>query len=156
MRFCCHLLHLRRLNPRRVFQTPILNLDFPNPKLLNLPRHRHRKRLHESNILRHLEVCDPTPAELPDLLLCRRLFQPDPSRNRLAESYIGEPHHLHFRNLRMRVQKLFDLSRLDIFTGPYDHVLPSPRNPEAFVNIDCRQIPGVQPSVLVDRPASRF
>src|ERR1700682_4448274 len=79
---------LCRLYPRCLLQPPRLNLLVPNLELLNLPRHRHRKRLHEPYVLRNLEMRDLPLAILANLFFARHFLQPYPGTHRLPQLHV--------------------------------------------------------------------
>src|SRR5580658_3357158 len=85
-----------RFDSFRLLQPTPLDLDLPNPVLLDLPRHRHREFVHQADVLRDLEMRDLSAAVLANLIFGRRLarFQTDPRRHRLPEFRIRQSHHL--------------------------------------------------------------
>ena len=79
-----------------------------------------------------------------------------PSRNliqagdALAEPLVGKPEYVHVGNVRMRVQVLLDLARVDVLPAPDDHLLRPARDAEAPIVTHGRQVARAEPSVPVD------
>ena len=83
-----------------------------DPEFLDLARDRHRERIDEADVARHLVVRDSPLAEGAHLLLVQRLPRPgdDPGAQLLAVLAVRHVHHLHVLHLRHAVQEL-DLAR---------------------------------------------
>src|SRR5471030_190961 len=63
---------------------------------------------------------------------------------------VGYADHLHVKNARAGIQKLFDLPRVKVFTAADDHILDSPDNVDIAVRIHRGEIARVHPAFGVD------
>src|SRR4051795_6630159 len=52
----------------------------------------------------------------------------------------------------MRVQELFDLTRIHVFAAANDHVFDAPDDVDVALVVHRGQVPGVHPARRVDRP----
>src|SRR5262249_22630316 len=94
---------LRCFDLRRDPKTALLDLDFTHTVFLNFSGHRHRKRIHEPDVLWNFVVRNPLAAKLANLIFSGTVLQADPSRNGFAQLCIGNTEHLNVSDARMRI-----------------------------------------------------
>src|SRR4029077_15539291 len=94
-------------------------------ELLDLAGDRRRKAVDELDVARDLVMGDLAPAEGADLFGARGLAvaQTNPGAQFLAIARVGDADHLHILDLRMAVEELLDLARVDVFAAADHHVL---------------------------------
>src|SRR5262249_25325042 len=99
-------------------------------EFLNRAGHRHREAVNKFDIARHFVMGDLAVAEGADLFRGRALAvaQAYPGAELLAIAGIGDADHLHVLYLRMAVEKLLDLARVDILAAADHHVLDPPND----------------------------
>src|SRR5262249_27073733 len=106
---------LRERTPDRL-ESQLGDRDLPHPVLLDFPCDRHRKLGRESDVARNLVGRDLAPAEIADLVFCRRppVVQPDPGTDFLAILRVRDADHLNVRDHGVGMKKFFDLARVDV------------------------------------------
>ena len=79
---------------------------------------------------RHLEMCDLIGAIVLDVLFSQSMacVQLNPGTDFFAHLRISNTEDLYFRYRRMLIKKLFDFSRVNIFTAADDHIFNTPDN----------------------------
>src|SRR5574337_62687 len=124
-----------------------------NLELLELAGHRHREAAHELDVARHLVVRDLTLAERAHLVFGELLagLGDDPRAQLFAEARVRPADPLHVLHLRVPVQELLDLARVDVLAAADHHVLDAADDVDVALGVHRREIAGVQPAVLVDR-----
>ena len=130
----------------------LLDRLFAHHELLDLAGDGHRELRHELDVARDLVVGDLALAEGADLLVGRGLagMQLDPGADRLAEARVGHANHLHVQHLRMPVEELLDLARIDVLAAADDHVLEAADDVDVALLVHRREVAGVHPAGLVD------
>ncbi len=68
------------------------------------------------------------------------IIEPDPSAKFFAHSLIGNADDLSFQHVLMTVKNFLDLTRVQIFTAPNDHVFNPAHDLRVTVGIDHRLI----------------
>src|SRR4029077_11820361 len=68
----------------------------------------------------------------------------------------GNPDHLHVRDIRVAVQELFDLARIDVLAAADDHVLDPADDVDVTVRVHRGQVAGVHPAGGIDGLARRL
>src|ERR1700730_15259652 len=109
-------------------QTQLFDHLLAHQKFLDLAGDRHWKAVDEFDMARHLVVRDLPLAKGPDLLRGRGLSgaQADPGAELLTIARVGHTDHLHILDLRMAVEELLDLARINILAAADHHVLDPP------------------------------
>src|SRR5260370_15598376 len=74
-----------------------------------------------------------------------------PRRNFFSILCAGDAHNLDFTDSRTRVEKLLDLSRVNVFASPDDHVFHAPSDAAVAILAHNSDVSSVQPAVAVDR-----
>src|SRR4051794_12067515 len=94
-------------------------------ELLDLPGDRHRELVDDDHVARHLVVGDLALAVLPhNVRVERTALAGDHERGELlTEALVGHPHDLHVGDVRVAVEELLDLPRVDVLAAADDHVL---------------------------------
>src|SRR6266849_5234031 len=85
--------------------------------LADLAAHRHRERVDLAHVPGNLVVRELVAAELGDLLLGDRpgrIAQHDAGEDLLSETFVGNPDDLDVGDLRVRVEELLYLARVDV------------------------------------------
>src|SRR5438093_782375 len=128
-------------------QTQFLDHDFSHSKFLNLAGDRHRKFADDLDVARNLEGCDVSFTKRLNFRCGKHhvRFQFDPSSHLFAVLRAGNSDDLDFADSRAGVQKLFDLTRIDVFAAPDDHVFDTARYPAIAVFAHDGDIAGMQP-----------
>ena len=105
-------------------QSIFLDGALTHDEFLYLARYRHGEIIHELDIVRNLEVCDPTTAVFLDLIGIRRysVMELDPGCNLLAEFPIRDAEHGDVADLVIPEQEFLDFPRINIFSAADDHV----------------------------------
>src|SRR4051812_1283159 len=124
------------------------DFKFADLVFLNLPGESGRKFIHKANVLGNLVVSNLSLAPVADLrfVSLQSWTEPDPGNYDLAQALIRNPDNLHFANLWIAVEKLFDLSRIDVLSTSNDHVARTTRNVKTTVRSHHSQIARVQPA----------
>src|SRR5215472_12771453 len=96
---------LGRLDLGSVFQSQLVGGDSAHLEFLDLAGDCHRKGIDESDVAGYLELRDPAPAEVLDIILgqLRSLLQLDPGNNLFPILTIGHADHLHIADARTGV-----------------------------------------------------
>src|SRR5918992_5527012 len=118
---------------------------------LDLAARRHRVLLDEIHVLGDLVVGDVLAAVLLDVLVGQRgiVLLYDGGGYPLAVLLVGDDVDLDVGDLGVSVEKLLDLTRVDVLATANDHVLRPPGYLDVPVLVHSRQVPGVQPALLV-------
>src|SRR5579884_2940528 len=97
-------------------------------------------------------------AELADLLRGGLLagFELDPGHDLLAILGVRHANHLHIADLRVRVEKLFDLAGIDVLAAANDHILDAPDDVDIALLVHGGQVSGMHPARTVDSLSGRF
>ena len=74
-----------------------------------------------------------------------------PGADLLAELRVGDAEHLHVDDLRMAVEELLDLARIDVLAAADHHVLDAADDGAIALVVDGREVAGVHPAGAVDR-----
>src|SRR5215468_10705081 len=91
--------------------------DLAHLDLADLPGDRHREGVHHLDVPRDLVVGQLAVAELPQRLdgeRGRAVAQPDPYHRLLAEAGIRDADRLGVHDVRVGVEELLDLARVDV------------------------------------------
>ena len=75
----------------------------------------------------------------------------DPGADRLAIARIGHADHLDVLHLRVAIEELFDLARIDVLAAANDHVLEAAHDVDVALLVHGREVAGTHPAGLVDR-----
>src|SRR5436190_1854971 len=134
-------------------QAELLYHLLAHQELLDLAGHRRRKAVDELDIARDLVMGDLALAEGADLLGARRLAvaQANPSAELLAVAWVGDADDLNVLDLRVAVEELLDLARIDVLAAADHHVLDPADDLHVPVLAHRRQIARVHPAGLIDR-----
>ena len=126
--------------------------------LLRLAGDGHREFIGDVYVTRDLEVRDPAPTEVSDVLLRQRcaVTDPDPRHDFFAQASVGYADHLDVEDGRMCVQELLDLAWGDVLAAPDDHVLEPAYDLYVTPLIHLRQVACVHPTGGVDRFGGAF
>src|SRR5262249_19989295 len=121
-------------------------------ELLNLSGDCHWKLCSETDVMRNLVCRDLTTAIIANLIGCRMLSlaKPDPGANLFAVLSIGHANHLYVDDLRVCVQKFFDLPRINVFAAANDHVFETPHDVDVTILAHNRKIACMHPAGGVD------
>src|SRR3984893_19111697 len=136
-------------------QTQLFDHLLAHQEFLDLAGDRHWKAIDEFNIARHLVMRDLALAKGPDFLGGRGLaiVQADPGAELLAIPRVGHTDHLHILDLRVAVEKLLDLARIDVLAAADHHVLDPPDDVAVALGVYGREIAGLHPAGRIDRLA---
>ena len=80
--------------------------------------------------------------------------QDHPCQEFFAVRGIGHTHHLNIANCGVRVEELFDLTRVNVFATANDHVLNAAGDIQVAVLVHDRQVARMHPPSVVDRFSS--
>src|SRR5205807_7869159 len=94
-------------------------------------------------------------AEGADLFGARRLAvaQTNPGAELLAVARVGDADDLNVLDLRVAVEELLDLARIDVLAAADHHVLDPADDVAIALRVDRREVAGVHPARRVDRLA---
>src|SRR6516225_8497132 len=84
------------------------------------------------------------------------VVQAHPGAQLLAIALVGDADHLHILNLRVAIEELLDLARIDVLAAADHHVLNPPDDVAIALLVDRREIASVHPTRRVDRLAGLF
>src|SRR5262249_54972870 len=136
----------------------LTNRDFPHFEFLDLAGDGHRKRIHESDIAGYFEVRDPAPTEVLDILvreLCS-LLQFHPGHHFFAILVVRDADYLHIADTRTVIEKLLDLTRIDILSTADNHVFNTTGDAAVAVFVHNSEVSAVQPAIQVEDAAGGF
>src|SRR5436190_13251376 len=136
-------------------QAELLYHLLAHQELLDLAGHRRRKAVDELDVARDLVMGDLSLAEGADLLGARRLAvaQANPGAELLAVARVGDADDLHILDLRVAVEELFDLARIDVLAAADHHVLDPADDVAIALRVDRCEVAGVHPAGRVNRLA---
>src|SRR5215212_1052573 len=149
----------------RVCQSPLRRLDFggflqavslygglAQPVLLDLATRRHRVLIYEVHVEGDLEAGYVLLAILFEVFFGEagvRLLLYYYGGDLFAVLLVRDAVYLHVGDVRVGVEELLDLARVDVLAAPDDHVLRPARDPNVPVLVHDRQVACVQPAVVV-------
>src|SRR6202045_896341 len=79
--------------------------------------------------------------------------QPNPGAKLFAVARVGHADHLHILDLRVAVEELLDLARIDVLAAADHHVLDPPDDVAVALGVYGREIAGPHPAGRIDRLA---
>src|SRR5579872_4858570 len=105
-------------------KTQLQDHPLTNDELLDLSRNSQRELFDEADVARDLVVCDTPSTESEDVLFGTALTgsEADPRAELFAHFSIGHTYHLHVRHFGVSVEKLLNLSWIDVLSAPDHHV----------------------------------
>ncbi len=135
----------------RPLQPELLLDHVAHDELLHLAGHGHRKLGDELDVARDLVVGDLSLAEGTHLLRGQRLagLDANPGAQLLAIAVVGDAEHLGVLDLRMLVEILLDLARIEVLAAADHHVLDAADDVAVALVVDGGEIAGVHPAAVV-------
>src|SRR6266446_2951208 len=125
---------------------------FAHEELLNLARHSHGEFVHELDVAWNFVVGDLALTKRPDVFRGRRGVRTEfnPGTEFLTVARIWDADDLHVLDLRMAIEKLFDLAGIDVLPAPDHHIFDASDDVAIALGIERGEITGVHPPSGVD------
>ena len=156
-------LHLTAPPSRRLHRRGLLEAVFLDGVLAHLvfedfARRVHRESLDEVHVLRAFVARHIREEVVLYLLLCRGLavLQDDAGAYLFAERLVGHADDLNVLDLRVRVEELLELLRVDVLSAADNHVLQAARYLIVAVRRAAGEVSSVEPAVFVYRGCGRL
>src|SRR5262249_42153206 len=121
---------LRRADARCLLQPQLLDCCLAHLELLDLSGHGHRELVDELPVPRDLVAADPATAVRGQVVAGKRraLAESHPCHDLFAVLFTGHSEHLDVGDVRVAVEELLHLARVDVFATADDHVFDPPHD----------------------------
>src|SRR5215210_5923610 len=140
------------LDGRGVLEAELLDRHLAQLELLDLAGDGHRELVDGRDVARDLVAGDLAVAVPGDRVAVDRgvAARDDPGHQLLAVALVGDADDLHVGDVRVAVEELLDLARIEVLAAADDHVLDAPDDPQVALLVHHRKVARVHPARAVE------